>query len=210
MKQILLAVVLIAVPVAAFTAPQMYYSTAARSAASLGDMSSFKTIIADVQAIAKSGDFTAAERRITDFETAWDDAEDKLRPLNKAAWGNVDDAADAALHALRATAPDAAGVGHTLTGLMAALDSPSGTGGQAGGIRLVSSIAVTDESGHAIACEEMLAALRTAIDGGKIAAADIAAAKDFQSMATERCNADDDAHADEFSAQGLALASQAQ
>ena len=44
--------------------------------------------------------------------------------------------------------------------------------------------------------------------GGKITKAGATAADDFLSKATERCNADDDMHADEFSAQGLALASQ--
>jgi hypothetical protein len=52
----------------------------------------------------------------------------------------------------------------------------------------------------------MLKLLGAALDGGKIPDANKAAATDFQAKATERCNADDDAHADEFSAQGLALA----
>src|SRR5262249_11496089 len=94
----------------------------------------------------------------------------------------------------------------TLSALSAVLDDPSGTTDAAGAPTLVSGIAVTDASGHAIACEAMIDALRAAIAGGKIARTDLAAAGDFQSKATERCNADDDTRADEFSAQGLALA----
>ena len=107
MKQILLATTLILVPVGAFTAFTLMAQTPAEAEASLGDMSPFKTIITDVQAIAATGDFTAAETRITDFESAWDDAAKAMRPLDTTAWGNVDMAADAALDALRASAPAA-------------------------------------------------------------------------------------------------------
>jgi hypothetical protein len=191
MKQFLLAAMLVAVPVAAFTAFQLYFHANASAAdTSLGDLSSMKVIITDVQSIA---------------ETAWDEAEAKLRPMNKAAWANVDAAADAALHTLR-KAPEAAKVTETLAALVAALDNPSGSAEASGGVKQVSGIAVTDDTGHPIACENMLKLLGAALDGGKIPDANKAAATDFQAKATERCNADDDAHADEFSAQGLALA----
>jgi hypothetical protein len=206
MKQFLLAVVLVAVPVLAFAGFQIYLSPSPSSAASLGDLSNLKAIIADVQSVARTGDFVAAERRITDFETAWDDAESTMRPKNPGAWGTVDDAADAAIHALRTKAPVAGRVNEALSALIAALDNPSGTAGPANGPKLVSGIAVTDAGGHAIACEDMIKALRAAIDGGKVAPANMAVASNLQSRAIERCNADDDAHADEFSAQGLALA----
>ena len=207
MKQFLLAVVLVAFPVAAFAGFQMYVSPAPSPVgASLGDLSNLEAIVGDVQSIAMTGDFVAAEKRITDFESAWDDAESGMRPKNPAAWGNVDHAADAAFHALRAQAPDGARVNETLSALIAVLDDPSGTADAAGAPTVVSGIAVTDAGGHAIACEAMIDALRAAIEGGRIARADMAAAGDFQSKATERCNADDDTRADEFSAQGLALA----
>jgi hypothetical protein len=207
MKQFLLAVVLVAFPVVAFAGFQMYLSPAPSPvAASLGDLSNLKAIVGDVQSIAKTGDLVAAEKRITDFESAWDQAEPGMRPKNPSAWGTVDDAADAAIHALRAQAPDGGRVTETLSALIAVLDNPSGTAAAAGKSEMISGIAVTDASGHAIACEEMIDALRAAIAGGKIAQADMAAADDFESKATERCNADDDMRADEFSAQGLALA----
>lgn len=128
LKQYALALVLIAAPVAVFSGSEHYFiaaTPAEAAAAPLGDLSAMKTIVADVQAIAAKGDMPAAEKRITDFETAWDEAEPTLRPMNKDAWGNVDGAADAALKALRAKTPDAAKVASTLAGLAAALDNPA-------------------------------------------------------------------------------------
>ena len=209
MKQFLLATVLIAVPVGAFTTFQLYSRPAIASAAvaSLGDLSPLKTIVIDTQAIAAKGDFAAAEKRITDFETLWDTDQATMRPLNKADWGNVDDAADIAIKSLRAKAPDAATATTALAGLVAALDNPSGAADAGtGNTKMIAGIAVTDETGHAIPCEVMIKSLQAAIAGGKIPAANSAAVTDFQTKATERCNADDDAHADGNSAQGLALA----
>lgn len=92
-------------------------------AAGLGDTSAFASIISDVQAAADKADFTAAKTRITDFETAWDQKASALRALDGAAWGRVDEAADAALDAVRATTPDAKGVTDTLAALQAALQA---------------------------------------------------------------------------------------
>lgn len=211
MKQILLATALIALPVAAFTGFTMYQGggtvSAATAAASagLGDMSNFSTIIADVQSIAAKGDLKAAQVRITDFETAWDDSAAKLRALDGNAWGTIDDASDAALGALRAGTPDPAAVTTTLVALMTTLQSPTPSTGGAVAATLVSGVAVTDANGRAIPCEEMLTALRTGLTTAGLSDANKAAATDFQTKGTERCNADDDKHADEFSAQGIAL-----
>ncbi len=211
MKQILLALLLTAVPVAAFTGFQVYavpHPAQAAEAKSLGDLSPMSAIIDDVTAIAKTGDMAKAQKRITDFETAWDDAEPTMHPLNPDAWGIVDSAADHALKALRAGTPDAEKVTATLAALTAALDNPTGSSGSGGVVGKVAGIDVTDSNGHPIPCETMLTALRGAISTGKVAADKTVAAGDFVTKATERCNADDDVHADEFSAQGLALAKQ--
>jgi hypothetical protein len=51
----------------------------------------------------------------------------------------------------------------------------------------------------------MLATLRDALATTKLTGIDLQSAQDFQSRALERCNADDDRHADQFTAQALAL-----
>lgn len=214
MKQIPLALILIAAPVVLFFAGNASLvprptaaATGANTAQSLGDLSALKTIINDVDKIANTGDMVAAEKRITDFETAWDDAQSKLQALNGEAWGVVDGASDKALKALRATTPDAAKVAETLTALSAALDNPSGGPAEVGGELKVSGIIVSDANGHALPCEVMIKSLKEAIATNKIGQATVATANDFMAKALERCNADDDTHADEFSALGLALAS---
>ena len=96
----------------------------ALAASALGDLSGLKAIVTDVQAIAATGDLAKASQRITDFETAWDNDEPALKPMDKKAWHHVDDAADAALKALRAKKPDGSEVTSTLMALAAAIDNP--------------------------------------------------------------------------------------
>lgn len=120
--QVLLALVLIAVPVAGFSAVQVMTAPAS-AAVSLGDMQPFLEIVTDVQTLAKNVDFAGAKQRITDFESAWDSAETSLRAKNPALWTTIDDAADTALHAVRAAKPDAQQIGMSLTDLLAALTS---------------------------------------------------------------------------------------
>lgn len=125
MRQILLALALIIAPVAAFTGFELYAGNTSAQTASLGDLSSFKAIIADVQALASKGDLAGAAKRITDYETAWDQAETAIRPLNQTDWNNIDAASDGALKALRQSPPSADKVAKTLTALMAVLDDPA-------------------------------------------------------------------------------------
>lgn len=125
LKHVLLAIVLIAVPVAGFTGFQVYARTSVVADSGLGDLSPLKAIIADVQALAAKGDLAGAAKRITDWESAWDAGETAIRPLNKSYWSNIDDASDAALKALRAPKPSTDEVTKTLAALMAALTDPS-------------------------------------------------------------------------------------
>ena len=214
MKQILLATALIALPVAAFTTFQMFVAAPAAVAATtqaapdpLGDLSAMKKIVSDVETIAATGDFVAAEKRITDYETAWDVAAGNLSAMDSSAWGNVDQTSDEALGALRANPPVAAEVTATLAALAASLDAPANPPGQAPAavVTMVSGIAVTDDAGRALPCEVMLKDVAAGLATTTIAAADKASATDFQTKALERCNADDDSRADGFSAQALAL-----
>lgn len=125
MKQLLLATALIAVPVAGFTGFKAFEArasaTANAPAASLGDLTSFSSIITDVQGIAAKGDIAAAKARIKDFEIAWDGAEAGLKPMDPTHWGMIDDAADGAFTAIRAKTPDPTAVSETLAALQATL-----------------------------------------------------------------------------------------
>ncbi len=201
-RQIFLAIILIAAPVGIFAAWEHWVAPPTQQASvpdALGDMSAFKTIVADVQASVGAGDLAAAASRITDLETAWDDGEEKLRPLDEAQWGGVDGKIDAALKSLRIPSPQPASVTAALAALQTALDDPGAAVGT-GGVQMVSGIAVTDAGGHPISCEVMLGELAS-----QLALKTNPDATALQAKATERCNADDDAHADAFSAQALAL-----
>ena len=126
MKQILLAIALIALPVAMFSGYEVYTTSNAQAApAGLGDLSSFKTIISDVQALVEKGDMPGAAKRITDWESAWDQGQTAIRPLNPTEWGNIDQASDGALSAVRDAkgTPEKAKV--ALATLMAELTDPS-------------------------------------------------------------------------------------
>ncbi|EEW25068.1 hypothetical protein [Rhodobacter ferrooxidans] len=211
MKQLLLATALIVLPVGAFTAFNLYLTgpgvaaTSTTAAPGLGDMSAFSAIVTDVQTIAATGNLAAAKVRIKDFETTWDDQATSLRALDGNAWGTIDDAADAALAALRAGTPDAANVDATLTALQATLTTPIATSAASVDAVLVAGIAVTDANGRALPCEVMLKSVADGLATAKLSDADHAAAVGFQTKALERCNADDDQRADGFSAQALAL-----
>ena len=207
MKDLLLSLALIALPDGLFTAGYDFLAPvaqAATTAPALGDLSAMASIIADVQKIATTGDFTAAQKRIADFEGAWDDAQPTLQPQNPTAWGMVDGAADAALKAVRAGSPDATKITATLASLQTALADPSAQGATVAAT-LVSGIAITDANGHALPCESMLKDLATKLTTAHPAATLQTQITDLQTKALERCNADDDTRADTFSAQGLAL-----
>lgn len=126
MKKILLATALMLAPVGAFTLAQLSFVGAAQAAASLGDLSPMIAIVTDVQTIAATGDFAKAAIRITDFETAWDDAQDKMQPLNPDAWNTVDAASDAALKSLRHGKPTTEKVTPALAALLTALTASTG------------------------------------------------------------------------------------
>ncbi|MFZ5710834.1 MAG: hypothetical protein ACOY4T_14335 [Pseudomonadota bacterium] len=208
MRQLLLAAALIAVPVTGFALVEMTLNppiqAAAADAPPLGDLTPFQTIAADIRSIAATGDLAAAEVRAKDLETAWDKAAPTLRPVNAAAWGAVDDAADGLFRSLRGGTPTAAGVEAALTALDAALRDPVRATAPGGAV-LVAGIAVTDDTGRALPCEVMLGTLRDGLAAKAPTGAAATRVADLQARALERCNADDDRNADAFTAQALAL-----
>lgn len=211
-RNFLLSASLIAVPVAGFTLVETLWMPSPTAASAvvvaspgLGDLSAYQAIVRDTQTIAATGDLAAAQLRITDLETLWDQNATALRQADAAAWGVADGAIDAALSALRATAPDAASVTAALAALSATLDNPVASPATAspatGGVQQAFGIDVTDANGHPLPCEVMATQVRDAF----ATITPTAEMLDLQSRALERCNADNDAQSDAFAAQALSL-----
>ena len=209
MRNLLLSVALITVPVLVFTAGYRVLTpatVAAATAPALGDMTPFNTIATDLQSIVATGDLAAAKTRIKDLETAWDDAQSTLQPVNLVDWGNVDGAIDDALKALRASTPDAATATATLAALQKALADPSLGGAVVSGApTMISGVVTTDANGRTLPCEVMLETFRTMQSGATLTDANRTAVAELEAKGTERCNADDDTRAADFFAQGIAL-----
>lgn len=87
----------------------------------LGDLSRFRVITQDTRDLLDRGDQAGATARVTDLETAWDDAQAKLKPRDPAAWTTTDGKIDTVLRELRSTSPDAASEKTALDALLAAL-----------------------------------------------------------------------------------------
>ena len=85
------------------------------------DVTEFRTIATDTLAKAQAGDQAGAVARITDLESAWDNAQDRLQPLDPTGWGFLDGKIDHALKAVRAPAPDPATEKQSLNDLASAL-----------------------------------------------------------------------------------------
>ena len=85
------------------------------------DINNFRTIVSDTLAKVQSGDQPGAVARITDLETAWDEAENRLKPLDSAEWDDLDGRIDHTLKAIRTSHPDPTAEKQALTELLAAL-----------------------------------------------------------------------------------------
>jgi hypothetical protein len=94
-------------------------------AAGLGDLSPFRKIVAQTQALVEKGDLAGAKARIKDLEVAWDDAEPSLKPRDAKEWHHLDKAIDRALDALRAPHPTVAESRQALSQVAAEMDRPA-------------------------------------------------------------------------------------
>jgi uncharacterized membrane-anchored protein len=85
------------------------------------DVSALRTIGQETLDLVASGDQAAATARITDLESAWDDAQSRLEPLDETAWTFLDSEIDDALSAVRDPNPDTTTEQRALEALTASL-----------------------------------------------------------------------------------------
>ena len=92
-------------PAVAVTLPAGQSATAKFPAA---DVSPIRDAVTATQQAVDAGDAKAALAGAKALETAWDDGEAKLKPLDQTGWTVIDQQIDAVLTSVRASAPDAA------------------------------------------------------------------------------------------------------
>src|SRR4051812_20215949 len=85
------------------------------------EIAKFRAIAADTLAQVRAGNQSGATARIKDLETAWDDDQATLQPLDDTAWTVLDGQIDSILTAVRASNPDPATETQTLTALLTSL-----------------------------------------------------------------------------------------
>lgn len=82
------------------------------------EIAKFRIIAQDTLSKVQAGDQAAATARVKDLETAWDDDEQSLRPMDETAWHALDGQIDSILRALRAGQPDPSTESQSLTALL--------------------------------------------------------------------------------------------
>lgn len=93
----------------------------------LGDLSAFRKIADDMLRMVRAGDMAGAKTRAGDLETAWDNAQARLRPMNPEKWTLMDNAIDDVLKKVRAAKPNNAESSASLEAfiaMMKTLDNP--------------------------------------------------------------------------------------
>jgi hypothetical protein len=95
----------------------------ASSASPLGDLSSFRKITEDTLSLVRANNLSAATTRVKDLETAWDNAQARLKSMNSSKWSVVDKSIDTVLRQLRAANPDPAGCKTALESLVSTIDA---------------------------------------------------------------------------------------
>jgi hypothetical protein len=208
MRKILAALLIVVSPLTLVAVTGPLAPAFAATVTELGDLSALSAIAQDTLVVAKTGDMVAAQKRITDFESAWDKAAGTMQPLSPPKWRAVDLAADRAIEALRTASPNQADVEAAVSGLIAELDNPgsdAATAPAATAPAVAVALAVTNADGSALPCEVALKTLRDAAAGK--APSDQAKYDELMNKGLERCNADDDKRADGFFADAFALLS---
>lgn len=156
--------------------PQLSNSANASTTANLGDLSAYALIASDSLQLVQAGDLPAAKARMKDLESAWDQAEEHLQPLNPGDWKAVDKAIDRALSQVRSGQPLAADCAAALDALLAQIASkqPASTSVSQAGLgdlsayALIANDALTlAQQGDMTATKARMQDLESAWDQGK-------------------------------------------
>jgi hypothetical protein len=89
----------------------------------LGDLSAFRKIAEDMLSLVRAGDLSGAKSRADDLETAWDNAQARLKAMNPDKWTVMDNAIDDVLTKVRATPPNATGSSASLESFITVIDT---------------------------------------------------------------------------------------
>jgi uncharacterized membrane-anchored protein len=91
--------------------------------APLGDLSAFRKIAEDMLSLVRAGDMSGAKSRADDLETAWDNAQARLRPMNPDKWTLMDNAIDDVLKKVRSTQTNGAESSASLEKFITVIDT---------------------------------------------------------------------------------------
>lgn len=89
----------------------------------LGDLSAFSKIAEDLLRLVRTGDMSGAKSRAGDLETAWDNAQARLRPMNPEKWTLMDSAVDDVLKKVRSVQKNGAESNASLESLIAVINT---------------------------------------------------------------------------------------
>jgi uncharacterized membrane-anchored protein len=89
----------------------------------LGDLSAFRKIAEDMLRLVRSGDMAGAKSRADDLETAWDNAQARLRTMNPEKWTLMDNAIDDVLTKVRSTQSNGAESSASLESFITVMDT---------------------------------------------------------------------------------------
>lgn len=124
MKKLLIVLGLLTSSIAMPAVMQVEPAMAAATLSKLGDLSGMREIVADTLTLVEAGKTQDAVKRITEFETAWDHNEKKLRKLDTETWRKIDEASDVALSTVRYPSATPDDMKKDLSDLIAVLDNP--------------------------------------------------------------------------------------
>jgi uncharacterized membrane-anchored protein len=91
--------------------------------APLGDLTAFRKIAEDMLGLVRAGDLSGAKTRANDLETAWDNAQARLHPMNPEKWTVMDNAIDNVLTTVRATPQNGAASSASLQSFITIMDT---------------------------------------------------------------------------------------